>query len=102
MFIMVEFDMSNVGMIHYFIDLKVKWYVDGIFISQKKYVQDIQDRFQMKNCNFVSILMEKGFKFIKELKGRNSGEFRVKKQGTGIHGLFVKLDILYIHLLKFV
>lgn len=79
MFIMVEFDMSNVGMIHYFIDLKVKWYVDGIFISQKKYVQDILDRFQMKNCNFVSILMEKGFKFIKELKGRNSGEFRVKK-----------------------
>ncbi|XP_047267604.1 uncharacterized mitochondrial protein AtMg00810-like [Capsicum annuum] len=47
----VEFGMSDLGMMHYFLGLEVNQSVDGIFISQKKYVQDILDRFQMKNCN---------------------------------------------------
>ncbi|XP_047261086.1 uncharacterized mitochondrial protein AtMg00810-like [Capsicum annuum] len=67
---MLEFDMSDLGMMHYFLGLEVNQSVDGIFISQKKYVQDILDRFQMKNCNTMSTPMEKGLKLVKEPEGR--------------------------------
>lgn len=33
---MIEFDMSNLGMMHYFLSLEVNQFVDDIFISQKK------------------------------------------------------------------
>ena len=42
---MVEFNMSDSGMIHYILGLEVNHSADGIFVSQKKYVQDILDRF---------------------------------------------------------
>lgn len=55
---------------HYFLGLEVNQSADGIFVSQKKYVQDILDRFQMKNNNTVSTPMEKGPKLVKEPEGR--------------------------------
>lgn len=59
---MVEFDMSDLGMMHYILDLEVNQSAEGIFLSQKKYVQDILDRFQLENCNSMSTPMEKGLK----------------------------------------
>ena len=50
---MIEFNMSDLGKMHYFLGIKVVQSAAGIFISQKKYVQEILDRFQMKNCNSV-------------------------------------------------
>ena len=43
---MVEFDMSDFGMMHYFLALEVNQYADGIFVSQKKYVQYILHQIQ--------------------------------------------------------
>uniref|UniRef100_A0A803PAK3 CCHC-type domain-containing protein n=1 Tax=Cannabis sativa TaxID=3483 RepID=A0A803PAK3_CANSA len=43
---------------------------DAIFISQKKYVQEILDRFQMKNCNPVGTPTEVGLKLIKDPEGK--------------------------------
>ena len=48
-----EFEMSNLGKMHYFLGLEVVQSVDGIFVSHKKYVPEIVDRFKMKNCNPV-------------------------------------------------
>ncbi|RDX79474.1 hypothetical protein CR513_40102, partial [Mucuna pruriens] len=45
-------------------------YAAGIFISQKKYVLEILDRFQMKNCNFVSTPTEVGLKLVRDPEGR--------------------------------
>ncbi|RDX91329.1 hypothetical protein CR513_26715, partial [Mucuna pruriens] len=42
----------------------------GIFISQKKYVLEILDRFQMKNCNSVSTPTEVGLKIVRDPEGR--------------------------------
>lgn len=42
---MVEFDMSDLGIMHYFLGLEVNQSADGIFVSQKKYVREILDRF---------------------------------------------------------
>ncbi|XP_058003918.1 uncharacterized protein LOC131180591 [Hevea brasiliensis] len=63
---MVEFNMTDIGMMHYILGLEVAQSASGIFISQKKYAQEILNRFQMKNCNSVSSPTEVGLKLIKE------------------------------------
>ena len=42
---MVDFEMFDPGMMHYFLGIEVVQSASGIFISQKKYVQDILDKF---------------------------------------------------------
>ncbi|KAL5794998.1 hypothetical protein ACOSP7_003592 [Xanthoceras sorbifolium] len=54
---MVEFDMSDLGIMHYFLGIEVEQSAAGIFISQKKYVREILDRFKMKNYNSVGTPM---------------------------------------------
>ncbi|KAI3474406.1 hypothetical protein Pfo_029267 [Paulownia fortunei] len=66
---MVEFDMSDLGMMHYFLGIEVIQSTAGIFISQKKYVQEILDRFHMKDCNPVSIPTETGMKLVRNPEG---------------------------------
>ena len=40
---MMEFDMSDLGMMLYFLGIEVVQSLVGIFMSQKKYVRDILD-----------------------------------------------------------
>lgn len=47
---MKKFEMSNMGLLHYFLSLKVKQGVDEIFISQRKYVVDLLKRVNLFNC----------------------------------------------------
>lgn len=68
---MGEFDMSDLGMMHYFLGIEVEQSAVGIFISQKKYVQEVLDMFKMKNCNSVSTPMETGLKLVRNCKERN-------------------------------
>ena len=42
---MVEFDMFDLGLMHYFLGMEVEQGIGGTFISQKKYLQDILNRF---------------------------------------------------------
>ncbi|RVX13416.1 Retrovirus-related Pol polyprotein from transposon TNT 1-94 [Vitis vinifera] len=70
---MLEFDMSDLGKMRYFLGIEVMQKSDGIFISQKKYTQEVLERFSMDKCNPVHNPMVHGFK--------------VMKNGDGIHGL---------------
>ena len=45
-----EFEMSDMGLLHYFLGLEVHQAEDGIFISQRKYARDLLDKFGMLNC----------------------------------------------------
>lgn len=58
---MLEFNMSDVGMLHYFFVIEVVQSAVGIFLYQKKYVQETLDKFETKNCNSVITLVEMGF-----------------------------------------
>ncbi|CAL8103869.1 unnamed protein product [Prunus armeniaca] len=69
---MHEFDMSDLGLMHYFLGIEVVQSSAGIFISQKKYVQEILDMFEMKDCNSVCTPTEIGLKLV-----NNSGEKKV-------------------------
>ncbi|GKV17565.1 hypothetical protein SLEP1_g28051 [Rubroshorea leprosula] len=67
---MAKFDMSDLGLMKYYIGIKVDQSAAGIFISQKKYVQDILDRFRMKDCNPISTPIDAGMKLVKNPKGK--------------------------------
>ena len=73
---MFEFDMSDLGMIHYILGIEVVHYAVGIFFV-KGNVQEILDRFEIKNCNSVTTPAEKGLKLVK-----NPAEKRVQIVGS--------------------
>ncbi|KAG6480327.1 hypothetical protein ZIOFF_063827 [Zingiber officinale] len=93
---MVEFEMSDLGMMHYFIGMKVVQSTKGIFISQKKYVQEILDRFQMKDCNPVSTPTEFGLKLNKDHEGKKV-DSTIYKQivGSLMYLTATRPDIMY-------
>ena len=54
---MKEFDMSDLGLLHYFLGLQIMQTDDGIFISQEKYVVDLLKRYNMHHCKSFSTPM---------------------------------------------
>lgn len=47
---MNEFEMSDMGLLHYFLGLEVQQVDDGIFLSQRKYAKDLFHKFGMLSC----------------------------------------------------
>lgn len=45
-----EFDMTDLDLMSYFLRLKINQSVDGIRLSQKKYISDVLRRFHMEQC----------------------------------------------------
>lgn len=68
--VMNEFEMSDLGLMHYFLGIEVIQSDAGVFLSQKKYVADILDRFQMKDCNPTSTPVDCGMKLHKDDGGK--------------------------------
>ena len=61
---MKVFDMTNLGQMRYFLGLEVSQRAYGIFICQKKYSQEVLERFNMASCNAVYNPIVPGFKFV--------------------------------------
>ena len=57
---MKTFEMTDLGLLHYFLGLEVKQAADGIFISQQKYAMDLLKRHNMFGCNTASTPMNVG------------------------------------------
>ena len=49
-----EFEMTDIGLMAYYLGIEVKQVEDGIFISQEGYAKDILEKFEMLNSNPVS------------------------------------------------
>ena len=52
-----EFEMKDLGMMHYFLGLKVWQYPDHIFLNQGKYALEILKIFGMIDCKAMNTLM---------------------------------------------
>ncbi|KAJ8624181.1 hypothetical protein MRB53_032711 [Persea americana] len=50
---MTEFDMTDLGLMRYFLGIEVVQGAAGNFLYQKKYMLEIFDKFEMKGCNSV-------------------------------------------------
>ena len=48
--IATEFEMKDLGIMHYFLGMEVWQNTDGIFLGQGKYVVEILKRFRMMDC----------------------------------------------------
>jgi len=59
-----EFEMKDLGLIHYFLGLEVWQSIGDIFLSQGKYVMKLLDIFVLKECKSFPAVMEMNFKNI--------------------------------------
>lgn len=64
-----EFEMSDLGKMKYFLGVEVVQSNAGIFINQRKYANEVLERFNMKNCNPVRTPIIPGFKLVKDDTG---------------------------------
>lgn len=76
---MREFDITDLGNMHYFLGIEVVQSETDIFISQKKYVQEILNKFHMSYCNPVATPTEVGFKLIRNPDGMSVDSHLYKK-----------------------
>lgn len=45
-----KFEMTDMGLLHYFLGLEVKQGVDGIFLYQRKFAEDLPKKFKLTGC----------------------------------------------------
>ncbi|KAL2243410.1 UNVERIFIED_CONTAM: hypothetical protein Sindi_0459000 [Sesamum indicum] len=57
-----EFEMTDIGLMSYYLRIEVKQREDGIFISQEVYGKEILKKFEMEKCKPVSTPVECGVK----------------------------------------
>lgn len=62
----MEFEMTDMGLLHYFLGIEVKQKKDAICISQQKYAREILNRFNMSDSCSSPTPMEFGLKLTKD------------------------------------
>ena len=60
----VEFEMKDLGMMHYFLGMEVWQSTDGIFLGQGKYAMEILKRFGMMECKAMTTPMASNLKLL--------------------------------------
>eukprot|EP00253_Pinus_taeda_P007279 PITA_07279 len=91
-----EFDMTDLGLLSYFLGIEVKQTENDIFISQEKYVVDILERFNMQNKKPTQTPTIMGLMLRKEDCGSNVNSTLYKSMiGTLMYLTTTRLDIMY-------
>lgn len=50
----LKFMLKDLGQLDYFLGMEAKWTVDGLFLTQQKYIQDLLAKAQMADCKGLS------------------------------------------------
>ena len=61
-----EFEMKDLGLMHYFLGLEVWQKPDEIFLSQGKYTVEILKRFEMLDCKAIHTPMASNLKLLSD------------------------------------
>jgi hypothetical protein len=67
----LEFEMSMIGELNYFLGLQVKQTTEGIFISQSKYAKDLVKRFGLDGKSCARTPMSTSIKISSDLEGKS-------------------------------
>ena len=59
-----EFEMKDLGLMHYFLGLGVWQSLEGIFLNQGKYAVEILKRFNMFECKIMATPMDSNLKLL--------------------------------------
>ena len=57
-----EFEMKDLGLLHYFMGLEIWERSGGLFVSQGKYAREIMEKFNMHDCNPVDTPLPGGWR----------------------------------------
>ncbi|XP_024164182.1 secreted RxLR effector protein 161-like [Rosa chinensis] len=63
---MMKYEVSDLGIMHYFLGIEIVQSVEGIFITQKKYAKTILKKFKMLGCKSVATPLVVNENFQKE------------------------------------
>ncbi|KAL5566704.1 hypothetical protein UlMin_029868 [Ulmus minor] len=66
-----EFEMTDIGLMAYYLGIEVKQKEEGIFISQESYAREILKKFKMNDCKPISTPVECGVKLSKHDEGES-------------------------------
>ncbi|KAL0321431.1 UNVERIFIED_CONTAM: Retrovirus-related Pol polyprotein from transposon RE1 [Sesamum radiatum] len=62
---MKTFEMSDLGLMHFFLGIEINQEKEGIFICQKKYTETLLKKFKMESCKTVTTPLVTGEKYKK-------------------------------------
>jgi len=93
----IEFDMTDLGKMKYFLGVEVLQYSDGIYLSQKKYAYELLEKFGLQNCNFVKNPIVLGFKLSKNGEGVRVDATAYKQLiGSLMYIIVTRPDLMYV------
>jgi hypothetical protein len=73
-----EFEMTDIGLMSYYLGIEIKQGEDRIFVNQEKFTRGILKKFKMEECAKMNTLVECGVKMSKKNEGEkiNSTTFK--------------------------
>ncbi|XP_021802338.1 uncharacterized protein LOC110746426 [Prunus avium] len=88
--------MSDLGLIHYFLGIEINQGEDGIFICQKKYIENLLKKFKIYECKIVATPVIHNEKLRKE-DGSSTGDESVYRSliGSLLYLTTTRPDIMY-------
>lgn len=93
---MLEFDMSDLGRMKYFLGVEVKQCSNGIFICQRRYAREVLTKFGMENSNAVKNPIVTGTKLFKDKNGVKVDETLFKQVvGSLMYLTATRPDLMY-------
>ena len=91
----IEFEMSIIGELSYFLGLQVNQLKNGIFILQIKYVKEMMKKFTMEDCKPMSTPMMTSCKLSKDDKSPSMDQTMYKSMiGSLLYLTATRPDIL--------
>ena len=66
-----EFEMKDLGMMHYFLDMEVWQSADGISLGEGKYAVEILKRFGMMDCKAMATPMASKLKLLSDASSKS-------------------------------
>lgn len=92
-----EFDMSDLGCMKYFLGVEVVQSAAGIFISQRKYANEILERFGMNLCKPVKSPIVPGSRLVKDEEGTKVNSTNYKQMiGSLMYLTVTRPDLCYV------
>ncbi|PRQ54238.1 putative RNA-directed DNA polymerase [Rosa chinensis] len=75
-----EFEMKDLGPLHYFLGLEIKYLSHGLFVSQQKYARDLIHKAGLDDCHSHITPCQSGLKLLKDhgtpLSSNDAAQFR--------------------------
>ena len=91
-----EFEMTDLGLMKFFLGIEVQQSKSGIFISKYKYANTVLKRFNMSNCKEVPTPVITGLKLRKDDDGSTVDPTLFKRLvGSLMYLTATRLDIMY-------